>query len=279
MNRYWILILFLFFAQFALGQGLTTGEVYDFEVGDVFQSTTTYSNGPPTTITATILERTDSPAGDTVNYGIHRLTYTPPSGPGLPPGFSDQVISTTYFSLDEPAWQWEMQYDTLYVNPGMCGMAVWEIGTGDDLGPNYGYSRFVQGCGGPYSHTYSDQTNQWQSVDLTYFNKGAVECGTFHSIPVGISENLEQQINLLVRPVPSSDQVTVQMTGVEGWLSGVIEISITDLQGRTLKRMVVNANELNGMQLDVHELPAGAYILNLSVNGRFLVSGRLVKQL
>ena len=277
MKRYPTLVLLLLPTLLAQGQVPTTGEVYNFEVGDVFQSTITHSNGPPTTVTEIIVEKTLYPAGDSVNYGIHRLTYTPPSGPGLPPVFSDQVISKTYFSLDEPAWQWEMQYDTLYVNPGMCGMAVWEIGTGDPLGPNYGYSRFVQGCGGPYSHSYSDQTNQWQNVDLTYFQKGAVECGTLQSIPVGIAETVEQQVSLSIQPVPSSDQVTVQMIGVNGWLSGEIELSIIDLQGRTLKRTVVNANQINGLQIDIHELPAGAYILNLSVEGRVRTQGRLVK--
>lgn len=274
MKRYPTLVLLVLPSLLAQGQVLTTGEVYDFEVGDVFQSTTTYSDGPPRTVTETIEEKTTSSAGDTVNYVIHHVSYTPWIGPS---SFAEQIVSRSYFSLDEPAWQWEILYDTLYIDPGMCGMAVWEIGVGDSLGPNYGYGRFVQGCGGPYSHTYSDQTDQWQNVDLTYFQKGAVECGTLQSIPVGISETVEQQINLSIQPVPSFDQVTVQLIGADVWLSGVIELSITDVQGRTLERMAVQAPKINGLQLDIHELPAGIFALNLSIDGRVRTRSRLIK--
>ena len=276
MKRYPTLVLLLLPTLLAQGQVPTTGEVYNFEVGDVFQSTRTISWGPPTIETETIVGKTLYPIGDSVNYVIHRLTYTPPSGPGLPPVFSDQVISKTYFSLDEPGWQW-IASDTLYIDPPLCGRAVWVIDLGDPLGPNYGYSRFVQGCGGPYSHTYSDQTNQWQNVDLTYFQKGAVECGTLQSIPVGISETVEQQVSLSIQPVPSSEWVTVQMTGVEDRLYGEVELTITDAQGRALERMVVQASEIDGLQLDIHELPAGIFVLNLSIDGRLWTRGRVVK--
>jgi hypothetical protein len=277
MKHYPILVIFFMLSLIGQGQVLTTGEVYDFEVGDVFQSTRTISWGPPTTTTETIVGKTLYTNGDSVSYSIHRTTYTPPSGPGLPPTFSDQIISKTYFSLDDPAWQWEIQYDTLYTNPGMCGMAVWEITTGDSFGPNYGYSRLIQGCGGPYSHSFSDQTFQWQNEDLTYFNKGSVECGTFQSNPVGISETGEQRISLSIHPVPSSDQVTVQLAGLDARLYGEMDLSVTDAQGRALKHMIVHASQIAGLQLNIHDLPAGTFVLNLTIEGRVVGRCRLIK--
>jgi hypothetical protein len=74
-----ILFTILAFSQFLLSssQGfLNKGQVYDFNVGDLFQSKLTPNNYPPTFFTKKVLTKTFSSNNDTITYSIEDESYT-----------------------------------------------------------------------------------------------------------------------------------------------------------------------------------------------------------
>lgn len=284
MKQYSTVILLVLSSLFAQGQGLTTGEVYDFEVGDVFQTrSSSGASYPPIFYTRTIESKTEYPTGDSVNYMIHLVTYAPYSGPGQTAVITYSDISQTYFALSSPVWEPQtgpdcFVEDTTYTASEFCGRTVWENHSGDScVGPVYWTSMYIQGCGGPFLDSYNDGTNQVSQLLLIYYKKGELQCGTLNENATGIPEKIAERSEVVIYPVPSSDRVTLQLADVNLLFSVQVELIISDTQGRSLKRAVVHASEIAGLQLDIHDLPTGLFMLTLAINGRVLTRGRFVK--
>lgn len=278
------MLLFILRAFVVQGQVLTVGEVYDYEIGDIFQIRYDAVVGaPPTFITDTVVAKTLYSAGDSVNYMIHRVTYSPYYGPNQEPHFTDNVFSVSYTSLGDTALQGQYLsscpiVDTFYQNSEYCGQAKWVLSTDSCLGPDYGEWWLIAGCGGLYYDTYNDGTGHVSHLYLEYFKKGALECGTSHSIPLGIAELRSHEARLSVNPVPSADRVYLNLES-EGlkFSSGRVRVDILDQYGHAVKHADVDAGEVNGYQLDIHELPAGVYMLNLADTDQVLTRTKLVK--
>ncbi len=91
---------------------------------------------------------------------------------------------------------------------------------------------------------------------IAYYNQ------MYDSLPEVANEQVasREELNFSVYPNPASDRFFVQTYGETGRGS----VQLFDMNGAVLRSTVFdNAEQLNGMAFDVHELPAGFYVLRI----------------
>ncbi|MCW5899402.1 MAG: T9SS type A sorting domain-containing protein [Flavobacteriales bacterium] len=252
------------FPLLAVSQGLTRGEVFDFEPGDMFQSRFhAYGlspTGPPTYWTDSVLSKTWSMGWDTVSYTIHRHTYTPPAGPGLPPFTHDTLITRAYGDLTSLAGHFQLPWpclpilDSLGSDAALCGQEVWvQYVAGDTCFESDTWTTtLVRGCGGPYYWRLQPAGPYHMVHELVYYHKNGVGCGELLT-SVGDPHG-EIRLPITLHPNPGT---IFQLTGI-GHRPALMRL--LDMQGRTMRKGIPVTEYA---PVDVGDLRPGTYLLEL----------------
>ena len=172
---------------------MSGAEVFDFELGDVFQihedSWNEFGGGPPTIITDTVLTKTIN--GSVEVYTIQRWTVTYQFYG--PPFISSNQYSITTSTGDIPAPQFVADntcaevLDTLHPDPSIPDRVAWWHSLAEGCGWPTSLSWVIQGCGGPY-YIASYEPGVGMEHRLAYYHKGIEEFGSFWQLPVGIAQ-------------------------------------------------------------------------------------------
>ena len=139
---------------------LTRGQVYNFDVNDVFQVQQSYNNNVPNFKTSTILSKTITVNNDSLIYLVQVNNYVPPSCQTCSSTSNTSTVTLMFTNLNATAWAYnptDTNYfklkDTMYLSQcnrqtyesfPVCksGMLCWDKTTQNNI--------FVMGCGGPY---------------------------------------------------------------------------------------------------------------------------------
>jgi PKD repeat protein len=119
-----------------------------------------------------------------------------------------------------------------------------------------------------YTYFYSGNN----AVILT-LNCGAKILTTYMSFinitaSVGVTDNIEEKLEITVYPVPFNDRLNVVFNSVK---SGIVEVNVIDVTGRSIvmKQIMVSSGE-NIIELNTSDFHSGIYILNIECDGKAL---------
>ncbi|HTB32997.1 MAG TPA: hypothetical protein VK808_13290, partial [Bacteroidia bacterium] len=254
MKKLLFILLFLFSgASITFSQNyLTIGQVYNFNVGDVFETQMGSSEGGPPTYGLTIvLNKWYSTHSDTVYYEDSLVNYTPPSCMSCTGSFNSAKNIVYYTKLSDSAGQSTGSYcpqtwDTIYTdsNAPYCGEKVWEIGptnacldsSAELLSGFNVYSWVVEGCGGPYYDLHGfDWFNDIPYTDyyhLIYYKRNDTICG-YKQVITGINQPKPIAIDLKIYPNPSNGIFTLAFDHPE-LISGSQTIEVSNILGQSV---------------------------------------------
>ena len=187
-------ILLTFISLFLIGVVFsqpTQGQIFNFSVGDVFE-TKIYGSVNPTYRLDTIVSKTIN--GDSIHYVIHRNYLA--DGPSPSSGQSVEYIDidvTQPAVFDPPIGTCAPTIDSSYI--GNCGQTVWHRETYFDtcaIDPPMWSADLMEGLGGEY-FWYWDASNPNPSFSIRYelIYSNTTQwgvCGNYHSWFVGINE-------------------------------------------------------------------------------------------
>lgn len=268
---------------------LTYGEIYDYEIGDVFHRSTYVEGGSyPTVYDAyEVLDKYFSPGQDTVFYQMSRIEWWYYIG-GLSEIHFDTLIES-YYELDnilydgklptETMWfpdsssiySYELYYYAETFNGRMLYYGPYEIFPSpvypdtcfDMMGTDF--TSYIEGCGS-YIHLYGDYHNCMPCQRLDYFKKGDEEWGIPYEIPVGIREY--EQPDVRIYPVPAEDFVMIEIN--QGKIRENLQITLSDLSGRILDELNIAPNQ-SPYRIDLRRMEHGIYILGISSGGKMII--------
>jgi hypothetical protein len=269
--------LVLFLPAMASAQGLTNGQVYDFDIGDVFQTTDYWCAGgcfscPPFLyVRDSIIDKQFSTGGYDVLYTIHQQRYR---GPGGPFPAEDTTLVIDFGVADTTAYpeHWcascpgdcvgiFLSHDTLIPLASACGLMSWRedrfpCDTCYCPAPPYTWSStFIEGCGGPYHGMGAFDPNYVCSgVSLSYYNKGGVECG--NEVAMGAATLESQPLDL-----------RYDATTGAWWLyppsgNSALDVQLLDALGRLVRSQRITGPGA-GVLLHTEGLVAGSYVVRL----------------
>ena len=245
----------------------TNRQVYDFNPGDVMQTTNKYTQtpGPPIYETDSIAERWTSKLGDTIYYKIKHTYFRAPSCQSCT---AELVVSTLKMEVadldsivkhENKTARMEL-HDSFFM---FCNKNVWAKVPGKDdslsFEPIAHYTYVVEGLGGPYFHLVYRKQLRWISDrQLTYYKKNGVECGNFVS---GIEKLNQMNVEISISPNPSSDYTLMRFQKSMNHAT----LSIYSMDGTLLRRI----SDIQGMEyiLENEGLKPGVYIITISNNG------------
>ncbi len=292
---YLIAILFVF--KFGMTQSLlTVGEIYNYNIGDVFITQMGGISNPPMYIKQAITNKYYSPSLDTIFYTWNGYSYTSPGCPSCSPTYSAIAGATMSVSnLDytvglglgskihylsnnciDTAGYTGTWVDTIFTsNCNISSIKISNMGNGPQLldscysyfEPYYGYDIYGKGIG-QVSHYYNTCSNGFTNCEISrtliYFKKGMITCG---SEPVIESiDELKLMESLAIFPNPTNSLLTLQTE--EEFES----IAIYNTIGETC-----SYKPLGSKSIEISDLPDGIYYLKVKTT-KGLVRKKFVKE-
>lgn len=263
---------------------LTKGEVYDFDVGDVFHHTywaqVNFMSGPSITQIDTVIAEYWTVGLDSVRYVISSWRYQPPTGMGLPPYLDHDYDTLWVTDLGSPPTHYSLPtpcppvLDTIGIDLDHCGRTAWvQYVAGDTCwDAHYWQSTFIEGCGGHYIHSYDPWAFTELDHSLRYYRKGTEECGTALSIPVQVWE-AERPPTLLLQYDPASSSLLVDLGAVH---VGSGDVELMDAAGRSVMKRTVGRGERR-IVFNLADAVTGLYLVRFYSNGGSISAGRFVK--
>lgn len=286
--------LFAFCFSFALvpAQSLmTNAEIFNFDVGDIFQFQRSASWQPPTYSTKTITSKSYSVTLDTLYYTSYVTRFTPQSCPTCPAIYDTLFQQMVIANLDDTVgaglgvrpfyWSWDCidttgytgtWMDSTYFDSNFCNRQITKINliaNGPQLidscysyfEPEFGEYQYGNGIGQRfYSYNSCGQGGAPgcdEQILMTFYRKGNDSCGLrFHApIPTAVDSPREAA---LFKIVPNPMGAQSQLIFAEPQDRAVI--TITNLLGTTIKTIAFSGLE---MTLDANELAKGTYYLQV----------------
>jgi len=272
-----------------IGRGLLTfGEIYNYEIGDVFHQRI-YIEGasaPDIYNVFEVLDKYFSSGLDTVYYQMGRIEWWYYIG-----GLSEinfDTLTESYYNLDEilydgrfPAetmwfpdssavYSYELYYDNATYNGRMMYHGPFEIFPSpvfpdtcfDRMGADY--TTYIEGCG-DFTHFYGDYHNCMPCQRLDYFKKGDEEWGTPYEIPVGIIDH--QPLTVKIYPVPAGDFVMIDLE-IED--NKDVTITLSDISGRILLEKTVLPDQFP-CRLELSPMESSFFLLKISSGDKVTV--------
>jgi Secretion system C-terminal sorting domain len=191
MKRLLFFIILFFSLSLAAQNTLTFGEVYDFNLGDVLQTTSESQAGNATEyVTQTIIGKQFSAQQDTIVYKIRQNRYVKIDVMGAPNINETDTISlvvsnlNTSFDCYNSTSSCVGTAETLEEDT-TCGTTRWlhyplpvEI-SATCFEPNVAWTWAIKGLGGPYFTQISGQNGKIDTKHLSYYKKGIITCGEY----------------------------------------------------------------------------------------------------
>ena len=263
--------LILLISHFSIdinGQSISTvGEIYDYEINDIFHTRESgsfgWNEGFVSFENIQISDKYYSADSDTVFY-IRSVT-SEYSGSNQPDPSSTSFVDTVFYT----------NLNSLIANGSMDSVYTSEFYNGRTVNfnetpiVNYWYHNktYIEGCGGPYYTDHWSGDDEGYDTDhrlrLFYFKKGLEEWGVPYYI-TGI-ENPNFHHQLKIYPIPASNQLKLDL-GVQnyGSCSGIIYTS----SGKQIEEF--SFSSIGQKQIDISGLSKGFYIIRLNIEGDFL---------
>lgn len=263
----------------------TVGEIFDYNVGDVFHYRRVPFSVPPCVSKKTITSKTFSLDGDTVYYGIHDYTYS--SYLDYNPTihlvfqFSESDYELMYTNLDSTITNPVFSSDTSCFNdttflysPGYwCNVEIVDFSSVcGDFEPTYYTKKYGIGLGCTDAETYYSGEQAYGIFDyMIYYKKGSAECGTPDNIYEGIDDSIITGLNISVYPNPCTDEILIEQN-----YGNHLEVIISDAQSRTIASACSDDKQI---RIDTKSIVPGIYFVRVadSANGKSYVS-RIIKQ-
>lgn len=252
-------------------QTLTNRQVYDFEVGDVFQ----YFGSSPSFGASwrdTIVGKSFSINNDTVFYQKNSVGNSSSN-----PNYVYSSSIKFYTNLDSVASHYYLDQcttspppsDTLFQSSQYCNQLTWRRTTNHDLNcfeDNSYTSELIVGCGGPYHVAYIGiGGSDYYEYKLTYFKKGTVSCGNPFS--TGIDEiNLLNSINIYPNPTNSNIQVSISNN------ISVKKYSISTVSGQIIGDYIFSNI------IDISNLKSGVYFFTFLSFDNLKITKKIIKE-
>jgi type IX secretion system substrate protein len=289
MKKYLLLFTLTLSSIYCFGQKyLTNAQVYNFNVGDVFESTmgNTYTVSPPNYIFDSIIAKWYSATGDTLYYNYIEYTYLPPACPPPCTGSSTGPSYKTYTitNLDSAAGFITMgedcpTKDTVYTDASheYCGKRVYKkypVCSDSAFEPTTTNSWDIEGCGGGYFDSYdpSSLPAGGDYTHLIFFRKHDTVCGG-ENIITGINKLITPVTSVTLYPNPASVQITIIYQLSQGQHSALLKLYNT--MGQLVKSEFIN-NNAGQFTEDISTLSGGIYYYMVSVDGSIDNTNKLV---
>lgn len=243
---------------------LTNAQVYDFEVGDVFQvKYANSSTGPKPIETDTVVAKYYSNGMDSLFYVMNHLVYVG-SYMQSPPIYNYSIDTVIITNLNAPAQHFTyftclLASDTVMTSS--CGVTFERLHSNYDTScfePQTWYSDLCPGLGGPYYYAYDPSlvgsSSEWYSKKLSYYNSNQHgECGVYQD--VASLKDLALDFEVKVFPVPAIAEIQIEMS------LPVTSYRIYSLSGtESIREGMIHS----GGKIDVSSLKPGVYLLELS---------------
>lgn len=271
---------------------MTVEQVFDFEIGDIFQYRSSLQDQPENALTKEIIDKYYSLNDDTVFYSIHRTYYQAvvefDPEPHLVYNFGTDTIIESFTNLNSSIFDYivNLRYDTITLNYGIdftydtiieysdtyCGT----LSNGFDCAfpasavePAYYNYRFGAGLGITKMVVCDEGGTYYPSVsnDMFYFSKGTESCGTFDTLTF-IKEVFPEN-NISIFPNPTQDLIKIIK---EDQIPTVIELY--DMSGKLLSKNTYNGNYYT---INLSSFNSGIYILKLITNDK-IITRQIIKK-
>ncbi len=282
-----LLLLSVCFCSALQAQILTNAQVYDYMPGDIFQYTRTdyYDMGTPCYIpwissyyTDSVTSKHYSAASDTVFYTFSYTKFTPSDCSPTPLNAHSSGTYSRYYTnlnslaMNNPIPTCGTLTDTFYVSSIYCGKKVWQDDyTADTCFETPQWSAIaIEGCGGYGSYRGGYPGEPHYSIELTYYKKGGIPCGTPTALGIK-EETIQADIHLFPNPNNGTMNFEYSITG-----ASVGELAIYDLSGKEIVNYKLEAGTGKNLKIDETKLSNGIYFYKMIVNNEVKASDKIV---
>lgn len=278
---------------------MTHGEVYNYNVGDVFlvrsycqyvAGSSSYNETDTIFEKTTILNKYFSLNGDTVFYNSLINTkdcqsfYPFGQAPYYTVTYNTHNDTSFYTDLQSPIQNYPFMetypcygdsIDSIYIQPNpYCSKKIWHkeyiFGTNCFEEPFQIYD-YAEGCGGPYFSYFSASSGCLFWRNLIYYKKGIDTCGANISFTTGVAElsNLESVINIFPNP---SDTFTIIAFSEQQKQTSII---ITDVLGKEIKKINFTGRQL---RIEKGEMQEGIYFVQITCEKKNFLNKIIIMQ-
>jgi hypothetical protein len=303
MKKKILLVLFSFSLSGIKSQSLmTVGEIYDFDMGDVFITKAGGYNSPPTYEKKIITNRYYSAMSDTVFYNYVAYYYTPAACQTCNPVYDTTYGATMFYTnltytvgaglgvkthylngncIDTTGYT-GVWVDTVYYNPNFCNrqtVVIMRLENGPFLidscysyfEPFYGYEEYGKGIGQKsqyYNSCSGGNFNCEQGVFLLYYKKGSDSCGT--APLMSYVNELKNKPSFKIFPNPLSTETNISF--FEEQINSVI--TVTNIIGEEVLKLNFSGRVLT---LEKIILKSGIYFVGVNDRKGFYSSKLIVQ--
>ncbi|MFI5141266.1 MAG: T9SS type A sorting domain-containing protein, partial [Bacteroidia bacterium] len=283
MKKLLLLLSFIYIALSSAQTMMTNRDVYDFNIGDEFQ--TRVFGAPPNATRYSIVGKRFSANNDTVFYRRLFNSYSSmadysTSPPHLVYSTSTNTDSVYYPDLDtlvnSPGKNWvvyacDSYRDSLYYSPTFCNDLIYEMWAVkstncavEKIGYNYSYGKGI----GQVLYYYNNTGNNFQSrYDLFYYKKGNVTCGTADTSGFTSINKINLATPIInIYPNPAQNNFTIETNASEKQT-----LQLFDVNSKLILIQSIN----NKTTIDVSHLNAGVYNLNIT-NSQGVLNKKLI---
>jgi len=261
--KYFISTIAILLVSFTsvLGQHkLTRGEVYDFDIGDIFhyRLSGNVQFGLRTIHRHIILSKEYTQNLDGVLYTIEKSGYnvTPDYPNDFIYKFFTDTITLSYSTLNipihQPADSIEEVDTIIYSTELLCSDTVYCYNMTNDGAFYNRYYKYGKGLGRTY---YKKEAYTPDEIKLVYFKKGNNECGIKDVLGIDDFGDLG---GISVFPNPTSSHIWIQVTN-----EPIEAIYLLDLTGNVILMEMVNSIQY---RLDLGFIKPGVYLLKATTN-------------
>ena len=276
----------------AQSTSLTNRAVYDFQVGDVIHKEYDEQNYSPDSpaiinyIIDSVVSKNYSVQNTSVQYVINRkyVNTLTPAPLGYVPTLHQTIDTVTYTDLDSiPKSVLGLLYCNQLTTPGivsedfnLCNDSVWSVVYGHPYICGHSYVCFAQlnfykGLGGPYYNATSNVTNIDRHLNIMFYKKGPVICGTRFDLSkyaTGIEDLTEASIGVNIYPNPTQNDFTISKSNTE-----VLGFNLYNLIGQKILNTQLSNQTTAISKLN---LAKGAYLFNFTnIKGKVLKNRKI----
>lgn len=264
---------------------MTIREAFNFEIGDKFQhriSGLLISGNyiSPNADRISIINKYYSIGQDTLFYVEHHDSYNTQvsweGGPHLVYNFWTRTDTIFYVDLDSSLLYFDQGFEFSqysYQSAELCDSLI--QGCSYYLGPGFENDKYIDEYGKGLGHTFSKDSiyqypSPWSTIELFYYKKGDLSCGSPDLTTVGIKEPLIELEDFSIYPNPVESTIFLNnQTNQDEF-----QLSILSAIGESIMKMHLRGKTNS---IDINHLKSGLYLLNFKTDNKN-VTIKLIKK-
>lgn len=255
-NYYLILAIILFTSFSALSQEFpTVGEVYDYDIGDVFQYQEQGQAGGDfggggfsALVYSEVIDKHFSENLDTVYYSVFERSVG--SSSENPEGYIDERIKDYQYNN----LSFVINGDTIFENTDWYNGRI-AVEREWSSGYQYRQQKQTIGCGLTYDEYNYNDPHEWSEYKkvMLYFKKGDEEWGE-EQVVIGLDEKTKSS-HFSIYPNPVQNQLNIKSD-----FNGEVQIRIYNSFGQLMDK---TTNSSSSLAIDVDHYLSGMYIVHI----------------